>query len=122
MLFINPMWDNEAERIGKQRCAPFGYALHVISDLLGFFALLFLFVSAATVGYQGIKGTFRASMLWLLVVPFVLAIVGAILYRISWAVAHRKGFQYNHELREASWLEGGQRRTYIYGDAAKKGE
>jgi hypothetical protein len=40
MLFINPMWDNEAERIGKQKCTPLGYALHAISDLIGFIALL----------------------------------------------------------------------------------
>jgi hypothetical protein len=32
MLFINPMWNSETERIGKQRCTPLGYALHGISE------------------------------------------------------------------------------------------
>lgn len=118
MLFINPMWDNEAERIGKQRCTPLGYALHTISDLIGFVALLLLFGSAAYLGYRGFVGTFRASLLWLFTIPFALAIIGAILYRISWAVAHRRGFRYDYELREASWLEDGQPRTYKYNDAA----
>ncbi len=30
MLFINPMWDNESQRIGKQKCTPLGYRLHKI--------------------------------------------------------------------------------------------
>src|SRR5437867_2170602 len=76
MPFINPMWDNEAERIGKQRCTPLGYALHTISDLLGFVALLLLFGSAAYLGYRGIVGSFRASLLWLFTIPFALAIIG----------------------------------------------
>jgi hypothetical protein len=117
-MFINPMWDNEAERIGKQRCTPLGYALHVVSDLIGFFALLLLLGTCAYLGYLSIVGTFRASFLWLLPVPFGLAIVGSILYRLSWAMAHRRGFHYDHESREASWLENGQRRTYKYDDAA----
>jgi hypothetical protein len=95
MLFINPMWDNEAERIGKQRCTPLGYALHGISDLLGFVALLLFFGIAAYLGYCGIVGIFRASLLCLFSIPFGLAIIGAILYRISWVLAHRKGFHYD---------------------------
>jgi hypothetical protein len=70
MLFINPMWDNEAERIGKQRCTPLGYALHGISDLLGFVALLLLFGIGAYLGHRGFVGTFRASLLWLFSIPF----------------------------------------------------
>ena len=44
------MWDNESERIGKQRCTPLGYALHVVSDLIGFLGLLLLLATGATVG------------------------------------------------------------------------
>src|SRR4051794_21326326 len=102
MLFINPMWDNEAERIGKQRCTRLGYALHGISDLIGFVALLLLFGLAAYLGYRDITGTFRASLFWLFSVPFILTIVGSILYRISWVVAHRRGFRYDYDSREAS--------------------
>ena len=118
MLFINPMWDHEAERIGKQRCTPLSYALHVISDLLGFVALLLLFGVAAYLGYRGIVDTFRSSLLWLFSIPFGLAIIGSILYRISWALAHRRGFRYNDEACEASWLEHGQLCTYKYKDGA----
>ena len=118
MLFINPMWDNEAERIGKQRCTRLGYALHGISDLIGFFALLLLFGIAAYLGYRGVVGTCRASLLWLFSIPFGLAAIGSILYRLSWVLAHRRGFRYDYDSREASWLEDGQRRTYKYNDAA----
>ena len=118
MLFINPMWDNEAERIGKQRCTRLGYALHTVSDLIGFAALFLLLGISAYLGYRDIVGTFHASLLWSLSIPFGLAIIGSILYRVSWVVAHRRGFRYDYDSREASWLEDGQRRTYKYNDAA----
>ncbi len=117
-MFINPVWDNEAERIGKQRCTPLGYALHAISDLSGFVALLLLLGIAAYLGYRGIVGTFRASLLWFFSIPFGLAIIGSTLYRISWVLAHRRGFRYDQESREASWVEHGQRRTYKCSNAA----
>lgn len=118
MLFINPMWDNEAERIGKQRCTRLGYALHTISDLIGFVALLILLGTGVYLGYRGIVGTFHASLFWLLLIPFGLAIVGSILFQLSWAMARRRGFHYDYDTREASWQEDGQRRKYRYGDAA----
>ena len=114
MLFINPMWDNEAERIGKQKCTPLGYTLHGISDLLGFIGLLLLFGNGAYLGYRSIVGTFSASLLWLFAIPFGLAIIGSILYAYSWRLARRRGFHYDYDNREASWLENGQRRTYKY--------
>ncbi len=118
MLFINPMWDNEAERIGKQKCTRLGYALHNISDLIGLVALLLLLGTAAYLGNRGVVGSFRASLLWLLLIPFGLAIVGSLLYQFSWVLAHRRGFRYDYDSREASWLEDGQRRTYKYNDLA----
>src|SRR4051812_24353692 len=118
MLFINPMWDNEAERIGMQRCTPLGYALHGISDLVGFVALLLLFGISVYSGYRGIVGTFRTIFFWLFLIPFGLAMIGSMLYRISWVLAYRRGFHYDYKCREASWLERGERRTYKYTDAA----
>jgi hypothetical protein len=117
-VFINPMWDNEAERIGKLRCTPLGYALHGVSDLLGIVALLLLFGIAAYLSYRGIVGTFRASLLWLLPIPFGIAIIGTILYRISWSLAHRRDFRYDDDTRESSWLDNGKRRTYKFNDPA----
>lgn len=116
MLFINPMWDNEAERIGKLRCTRLGYALHAVSDLIGFAGLLLLLVIPAFLGYQGFVGKFSARSLWLLAIPFGMGIIGSILYRISWALAHRRGFRYDYDAREANWIENGQARTYKYGD------
>jgi len=106
------MWDNEAERIGKQKCTPMGYALHVISDLLGFAGLLLLFGTFAYLGYRSFAGTFSAHLLWLFAVPFGLALIGSLIFGYSWHLAHRKGFRYDAENREASWLENGHRCTY----------
>ncbi len=112
MLFINPMWDNESERIGKQRCTPFGYTLHVISDLIGFLGLLLLLATGAYVSYRGIVGTFHSGLLWLFAIPFGLDFVGTALFHYSWVVARRKGFRYDYGTREASWIENGERQTY----------
>ena len=112
MLFINPMWNNEAERIGKQKCTPFGYALHAISDLIGFIALLLSFGAVAYLGYRSSAGTFDRSLLWLMAIPIGLAVIGSILYRLSWMLAYRRGFHYDHESREASWFDAGQQQTY----------
>jgi hypothetical protein len=112
MLFFNPMWNNESERIGKQKCTPIGYALHVISDYLGLIGLLLLVGIGAFLTYRGVAGTFHSVWLWLFAVPFGLAIVGSILYRYSWFLAYKKGFSYDFDEREASWIENGQRQTY----------
>ena len=113
-MFINPMWDNEAQRIGKQRCTPLGYALHGVSDLIGFAGLLLLLGTGAYLAYRGFVGTWRWGLLWFLTIPFGLGILGAVLHQISWYLAHRKGFHYDYDTREASWVEDGQRRTFRY--------
>ena len=111
MLFFNPIWDHEVQRIGKQRCTPQGYALHGISDLIGYCAVLMLFIVPVELGRSVFVGTFHARSLWLLSVPFGFAILGSVLYRLSWALAYRRGFQYDLQTHEASWLENGQRHT-----------
>jgi hypothetical protein len=114
MLFIHPMWDNESQRIGKQKCTPTGYALHAIAELIGFVGLLMLLVIPAVLVWKWLAAGFRVSLFWLLSVPFGLGILSEVLYQYSWWLARRKGFRYDYERREASWLEGGERRTYKY--------
>jgi hypothetical protein len=114
MWFINPMWDNEAERIGKLTCTPLGYRLHVISDLIGFAGLLSLVACAGFLIFRGIAGTFYPNLLWVLAVPVVLRLIGSALFDFSWRLARRRGFEYDGESRTASWLEDGHRRTFNY--------
>lgn len=114
MLFIHPMWDHESQRIGKQKCTPAGYALHLIAELIGFLGLLFLFAVPAALVWQWFAGTFHASLWWLVAVPFGLGIVSEVLFQLSWWLALRRGFRYDYERCEASWLEGSERRTYKY--------
>ena len=106
------MWDNESQRIGKQKCTPIGYRLHVIAELTGFVGLLLLLAAAVVLIFKWLAGTFHASLLWLLAVPFFLGIVSEALFQFSWWLALRKGFHYDYERREASWTDAGERRSY----------
>jgi hypothetical protein len=116
MLFIHPMWDNESQRIGKQRCTPVGYAIHVIAELIGLSGLLLLLAVPVFLLWEGINGSFRASHLWLFLVPFGVGIISEVLIQFSWWLALRKGFRYDYDQREASWDEAGERRSYKYPD------
>ena len=113
-MFLYPMWDNESQRIGKQKCTPWGYTLHGIAELLGFIGLLLLFGVGIYLGCKGVSGTFRATLLWLLAVPFGIALVSQALYQFSWVLALKKGFEYDYDKREASWIENGERVTYNF--------
>lgn len=112
MLFIHPMWDHESQRIGKQKCTPRGYALHGIADLLGFVGLGLLLGLGVYLAFKGIAGGFRASLLWLLAIPFGVGLVSEVLYHLSWVMALRRGFKYDYETSVASWDEDGKRITY----------
>jgi hypothetical protein len=118
MLFINPMWDSESQRIGLQKCTPLGYALHALSDLVGFAALLSLVATPCYLGYAMIVGTFESVLLWLFPISFAMAVLAKIMHRFSWWLAQRQGFRYDYECREASWLENGQRRSYMQKEVA----
>jgi hypothetical protein len=74
--------------------------------------LLLLLATGAYLAYRGIVGTFHASLLWFFAIPFGLAFVGAALVHYSWVLARRKRFRYDHDTREASWIEHGERQTY----------
>src|SRR5205814_931767 len=114
MLFIHPMWFDESQRIGKQKCTPAGYALHVIADMIGFLGLLFLFAVPAVMVWKWWTDTFDSSLFWLFAVPFGLGVVSEVLFQFSWWLALRKGFRYDYHRSEASWMEAGERRTYKY--------
>ncbi len=114
MLFIHPMWCHESQRIGKQRCTPSGYTLHVIAEMIGFFGLLLLLAVPVALVQNAVAGTFHVALLWLLALPWPFGIVSEVLFWYSWRLALRKGFHYDHERGEASWIEAGERRTYKY--------
>ncbi len=112
MLFIFPMWDNESQRIGKQKCTPTGYALHTIAELLGFIGILLFLGFTVFLGYRGLTSNFHASLFWLLAIPFGIGIIAEILFQVSWILATRRGFEYDDGNRVASWNENGRQVTY----------
>src|SRR5271154_3420852 len=96
MLFIHPMWDNESQRRGKQKCTPTGYALHVIAELIGFLGLLFLLGVVVFLVWRWFAGTFLASLWWLFAAPVGVGVVSEALFHLSWWLALRRGFQYDN--------------------------
>lgn len=112
MLFIHPMWDNEAQRIGKQKCTPTGYLLHQISDLISISGLLILLGVLLYFLVVAVLGSFRPVRLWWLTVPFLVDFCGDLLLQYSWWLAHRKEFHYDYDLRRATWTEKGMQQSY----------
>lgn len=115
-MFIPRMWFDEVERIGMQRCTPVGYGLQIIGELIGFVGLLMLLGVPVYLAYQGVVGTFRWPLLWLLAVPVVFGVINTVIAGLSWSLAYRKQFRYDYERRVSSWVEGGEERTYTYAD------
>ena len=111
------MWQDEVQRIGKQRCTPKGYLLHGISDLIGFIAMLLLLAVICYLAYARFSGIFTWPLLWMVAVPFVVAIVGNILHSYSWHFADRQEFEYDYEKRTATWRNSaGEIETFTYED------
>lgn len=115
-MFINPMWDHESQRVGKQRCTPVGYMLHGISDLIGFIAIICLLGVIIYLVYACIRGEFTSGMLWYLLVPFTIAILGNVLHNYSWYLADKRQFKYDYEKSTSTWVdESGVQQSYEYG-------
>lgn len=112
MFFINPMWDNESQRIGKMKCTPLGYKLHGVSDGLGLLGLLCFLGIIIFLAISVFRSTFTFSRLWLFLIPFCLDVVASALHAYSWHLADKNGFEYDFETREASWLDNGKRIVY----------
>ena len=119
MFFITPMWDNESQRIGKMKCTPLGYKLHIVSDLFELVGLLSFIGIIIFLGVAGVLGYFKQSYLWLLLIPLALDIFGTLLHLYSWHLAYKNGFEYNDETRESSWIEDEKRIFYRWKDEAK---
>lgn len=76
--------------------------------------MLLLFFTPFVLVWRGAVGSLRIIELWLLALPFAIGVVSEVLFRCSWRLAFNKGYCYDAEKREVSWLEAGERRTYKY--------
>lgn len=116
-IWIAPrIWFDEVERIGMQRCTPFGAFLNGVGGIFWLLGILALLAMPVYLIYTGIAGTFSWSLLWLLAVPFAIVLVGVLLIGSSWTLAYRKKFYYHYERRESSWVEDGEKRFYTFSD------
>ena len=109
-MFIPRMWFDEVERVGKQRCTPVGYVLQQLGELIGFCGLVGLLGTPVFVWFL------HWSLLSLLIVSVSLGIVGTVIVSFSWSLASRKGFHYDYQRRETSWVEAGEKRLYTFED------
>jgi hypothetical protein len=99
-----------------RRCTPLGYALNGIGGLFWFFGSLTIPGMPIYLGYTWIVGTFSWPLLWLLLLPCPVILVGSVLIAVSWILACRKQFLYDYERDESSWIEGGNKRSYTLSD------
>ena len=109
MLFIKPMWDSEIQRLGKIKCSPLAYYLHVYSELIGFLAFILLLV------LLGAMFLFRIDFsYWWYSLPFIIGILTDIVFHYSWGIVEEKEFKYDNEKREVTWIEDGELVTFHY--------
>jgi hypothetical protein len=106
------IWNSESERISIQKCTPIGYTARGVADILCLCAVILLIAAPLTLAREAIGGTFLASHFWLLAAPFALWIAAAALYRFAWTLGCRRGYRYDCERQEASWVVMGKRQTY----------
>jgi len=99
-----------------QRCTRVGYAINGIGGIFWFLGILAILGVPAYLVFRGLVGTFYWSLLWLLTIPLLVVIVGSILIGVSWTLAYRKGFHYDYQRRESTWIEGGEKRSYTFSD------
>ncbi|MBU4271106.1 MAG: hypothetical protein KKE86_06370 [Planctomycetes bacterium] len=112
MLFINPMWDSENQRLGLKACKPVGYFLRGLADLIGFVGLILLVGMPIYVVYRSLAHSFSWHLCWFLLIPFGVGIIGQSLCWISWRLATKKQFHYDWETRTARWIEGGHEQVF----------
>jgi hypothetical protein len=109
MFFIYPMWDNESQRIGKMKCSKVAYSLHGIADYIGLLGLVFL------IGISIAKVLYGSSVSWwYFSIPFIVSLIGWFVLQLSWLLVIRRGFKYDYDEREASWIENGVRITFKF--------
>jgi len=113
MFFVFPIWDSQSQRNGMMRCTPFGYILQAIARILGsigflLFPGIFIFLIVCKIVF----GKFDSSLYWLFSLPFAFGLIAEILFLSAWYLAGKKGFDYDYEKREASWVENGKQIKY----------
>lgn len=117
-FFIHPMWDSETQRLGKKKCTPIGSRLHEIADLMGFIGLALLVVIvlaffAVSLFFEDFR--LPSALRWIIFgTPIALGVLSELIMQISWWLAFRKGYKYDEEQCEVSWIENGERQIYKY--------
>ena len=91
-----------------KRCSAPAYYLKKLSDLLGLVAMVTLFVLVSALLRHSMYGTFRPRMLFILIIPFLMAAGARIMLELSWKIVARKSFRYDYERDVVSWIEDGR--------------
>jgi len=105
------MWDSENQRLGLKACTPPGYRLVGIGDLMGMLGFLTLITCLAYLAYKQFVAQFSTGLLWLLLIPISMGVIGRVIYEVGWVLASRKQFSYD-DSRTAWWKEGGEIRSF----------
>ena len=95
-------------KIGKPGCGPF--SLTGQPNAMGGREV----GGMANLKFRDLDHSFDASLWWLLAIPFGVALCGTVLHSYSWILVARRGFSYDYQTGEASWLENGQRCVFVW--------
>ncbi len=115
-MFVPPIWIDEVRRIGKPKCSPLSYAVHNLGELIGLIGALLLLLVPLFLAYRAVVGNVSWGLLWLLLIPFTAGALGSLVIGPSWGMVARKQFKFDYERREATWLDGDERRSYTSAD------
>ncbi len=109
MMIFSPMWQNEVERMGFERCSRLAAWLRALSDYYTLIAIILLLISVA-----GKISAWCGVLLWL---------AGRMMCIAAYRIAERRQFQYDDENRIATWrnADGGLCR-YTYQDYERERE
>jgi len=114
MLFIYPMWDSEAERLGLQKCCRLSYTLRTIAEIGGAIGLYYLFFVIIYLLYKIFIGIFEINDLFILIYPFILAFICEIIFKTSYVIANKKLYKFNVKTGITTWIENGKEESYSF--------
>ena len=110
------MWDNEAERVGLQRCTPLGYFIYGLGDLLGAISLLSFLFTPLWLAFLWWSDSISFNSFWPLLLSIFLIFLRLSLGAVTWTLASKRGFRYDPETRTAHWIEGDEPIHLHYSD------
>jgi len=120
MLFVYPMWDSENERLGVQACSRSASILRGIAELFGALSFYLLVCIILFILYKLSANEYTNELLYFILIPFFIGILCEILFHIAIKKLSNVSYDFNSSSGITTWIENGERKSYIYYTKEKK--